>query len=107
MSAFQEFVHRWKGKHPTPFDFFYTMNDVLNENFNWFWNAWFLDFGYPDLGIEIQDNQAIVERMGARALPLPVYLTIEYKDGTSTTISKSMNIWRNGERNGFHQRRAV
>ena len=94
--ALHEFVHRWKGKHPTPFDLFYTMNDVLDENFNWFWNAWFLDFGYPDLGIELQDNQAIIKRMGARALPLPVNLTIEYKDGTSTTISKSMNIWKNG-----------
>ncbi|MBA7576656.1 hypothetical protein ES708_18497 [subsurface metagenome] len=96
LSAFKEFVHRWKGKHPTPFDLFYTMNDVLKENYNWFWNTWFMDFGYPDLGIEMQDNQVIVKRMGARALPLPVNLTIEYKDGTSTTISKSMNIWKNG-----------
>ena len=94
--ALKEFIKRWQGKHPTPFDFFYTMNDALHENFNWFWNAWFLDFGYPDLGIELQDNQAIIRRIGARALPLPVNLTIEYKDGTSTTISKSMNIWKNG-----------
>ena len=94
LAAIKEFVHRWKGKHPTPFDLFYTMNDHLNENFNWFWNAWFMDFGYPDLGIEMQDNQAIIKRMGARALPLPVNLTIEYKDGTSTIISKSMDIWK-------------
>ena len=74
------------------------MNDVLKENYNWFWNAWFMDFGYPDLGIEMQDNQVIVNRVGARALPLPISLTIKYKDGTSTTISQSMNIWKNGEK---------
>jgi hypothetical protein len=96
LSAIKEFVHRWKGKHPTPFDLFYTMNDQLNEDFNWFWNAWFMDFGYPDLGIEMQDNQAIIKRMGARALPLPVKLTIEYIDGTSTIITKSMDIWKDG-----------
>lgn len=98
LSALKEFVSRWKGKHPTPFDLFYTMNDVLKENYNWFWNAWFMDFGYPDLGIEMQDNQVIVKRVGERALPVPVNLNIVYKDGTSTTISQSMNIWKNGEK---------
>lgn len=96
--ALKEFVNRWKGKHPTPFDLFYTMNDVLKDNYNWFWNTWFMDFGYPDLGIEMQDNQVIVKRMGERAFPLPVILIIEYEDGTTSTISKSMDIWRNGEK---------
>lgn len=96
--ALSEFVKRWKGKHPTPFDFFYTMNNVLNENFNWFWNAWFLDFGYPDLGIEMHDNNIIVKRMNARALPLPIHLTIEYLNGTSLTITKSMDIWKSGQK---------
>ena len=52
----------------------------------------------PDLGIEMQDNQVIVKRMGERAFPLPVILIIEYEDGTTSTISKSMDIWRNGEK---------
>ena len=98
LSALKEFVNRWKGKHPTPFDLFYTMNDVLKENYNWFWNAWFMEFGYPDLGIEVQDNQVIVKRVGEKALPVPVNLNIEYKDGTSVSISKSMNVWKNGEK---------
>lgn len=98
LSAYQEFIQRWNGKHPTPFDLFYTINDVLGEDFNWFWNAWYLDFGYPDLGLELQDNQIIIKRMGARALPLPVNLTIDYKDGTSAVIHKSMDIWKDGTR---------
>ena len=98
ISALSEFVKRWKGKHPTPFDFFYTMNDVLNKNYNWFWNAWFLDFGYPDLGIEVNENNIIVKRMGTRALPLPIHLTLEYLNGTSLNIIKSMDIWKGGEK---------
>lgn len=95
--ALSEFVKRWQGKHPTPFDLFYTVNDVLRENYNWFWNAWFLNFGYPDLGIEILGNNIIVKRMNPRALPLPIHLTIEYLDGRSITVSKSMDIWKGGE----------
>ncbi len=98
LHAYQEFILRWKGKHPTPFDLFYTINDVLGENFNWFWNAWYMDFGYPDLGIEYFEDEITVRRMGARALPLPVNLTIEYKDGTSATIYKPMDIWKDGAR---------
>ncbi len=74
------------------------MNDVLGENFNWFWNAWYMDFGYPDLGLELQENQIIIRRMGARALPLPVNLTVEYMDGISEVISKPMDIWKDGAR---------
>ena len=45
----------------------------------------------------MHENHVIVKRMGARALPLPIHLTVEYIDGTSLTISKSMDIWENGE----------
>jgi aminopeptidase N len=98
LSAYREFIRRWEGKHPTPFDLFYTMNDVLDENFNWFWNAWFMDFGYPDLCIELKGNEIIVRRVGGRALPLPVNLTIEYEDGTSTNLSRPMDVWKDGAR---------
>ena len=39
-----EFVDRWAGKHPTPYDFFFTFNDISGENLNWFWQPWFLGF---------------------------------------------------------------
>ena len=98
LTSYRAFIRRWEGKHPTPFDFFYTMNDMLGENFNWFWNAWYMDFGYPDLGIEFIGDRITVKRMGARALPLPVTLTVDYADGTSTVIARSMNIWKDGAR---------
>ena len=48
--------------------------------------------------IEMHENQVIVKRMGARALPLPIHLTIEYLNRTSLTITKSMDIWKSGEK---------
>ena len=94
--AMQQFVKRWQGKHPTPWDFFYTMNNALNENYNWFWKAWFFDFAYPDLGLKRNKNVLTVERVGADALPVPVNLIVTYKDGTSDKISKSMKVWKDG-----------
>ena len=95
--GFREFVRRWKGKHPTPYDLFYTMNDVLEENFNWFWEAWFFAYGYPDLGLERTDHESVrVRRIGGGALPLPVILHITYADGTEKTIQRSMRVWKDG-----------
>ncbi|WP_430812350.1 MULTISPECIES: M1 family metallopeptidase [unclassified Carboxylicivirga] len=96
--AFKEFAARWKGKHPTAYDFFYTMNDVLDENFNWFWKAWFFDVGYPDLGLKIEGNVLIVRREGAGSLPVPIKLNIEYIDGSITTLSKSAKVWESGRK---------
>lgn len=94
--AMQVFVERWQGKHPTPWDFFYTMNDALNENYNWFWKAWFFDNAYPDLGLKLNGKTLTVERVGTDALPVPVNLIIIYKDGTKQALSKSMNVWKDG-----------
>ncbi|HEY6435904.1 MAG TPA: M1 family metallopeptidase, partial [Ignavibacteriaceae bacterium] len=47
--SMQEFIQRWKGKHPTPYDFFFTFNDVTGQDLNWFWKPWFFESGYPDL----------------------------------------------------------
>lgn len=37
----QEYMARWNGRHPTPWDFFNTFNNVSGKNLNWFWNSWF------------------------------------------------------------------
>jgi alpha/beta superfamily hydrolase len=96
--AFKEFCKRWKGKHPTPYDLFYTMNDVLKENYNWFWKAWFLDPGYPDLGLELSGQNVIVKRIGEGSLPLPVRLNILYNDGSKKQIERPMSIWKKGNK---------
>jgi hypothetical protein len=96
LKAFCEFVVRWKGKHPTPWDFFYTMNNVLGENYNWFWQAWFFELGYPDLGLELEKDGVIVNRIGA--LPLPVKLKIIRKDGVTETLTRTLDNWMDGER---------
>lgn len=94
LACVQEYINRWEGKHPMPYDFFFTFNDVSGENLNWFWKSWYFDPGYPDLAIRKKnDHNIFIENIGK--LPMPVKLTVFYIDGTTETIEHSMKIWTN------------
>jgi hypothetical protein len=50
--AFKTFAQRWMFKHPTPEDFFRTMEDASADDLDWFWRGWFYTTDYVDVGIE-------------------------------------------------------
>ncbi|MCC7377828.1 MAG: M1 family metallopeptidase, partial [Chitinophagaceae bacterium] len=45
------YFRNWAGKHPIPYDFFFSMNEGSGKNLDWFWKRWFFDDGVPDLAI--------------------------------------------------------
>ena len=49
--AFREYANRWKFKHPTPSDFFRTMEDASAVDLDWFWRGWFYSTDHVDLAI--------------------------------------------------------
>ena len=80
------YMSRWKGKHPAPFDFFQTWNNVSGQNLDWFWRPWFFEWGYPDLQIQgvINDeasNAATVVIARNGTLPVPIHLEVVFEDG--------------------------
>jgi len=50
--AFKEYARRWKFKHPTPADFFRTMEDASGLDLDWFWRGWFFNTDEVDLAID-------------------------------------------------------
>ncbi|MDK2772241.1 MAG: M1 family metallopeptidase [Flavobacterium sp.] len=50
--AFKTYANRWKFKHPTPEDFFRTMEDASAVDLDWFWRGWFYSTDYVDLGVK-------------------------------------------------------
>lgn len=50
--AFKTYANRWKFKHPTPDDFFRTMEDASAVDLDWFWRGWFFSTDYNDIGIK-------------------------------------------------------
>ena len=51
--AFKIYCERWKFKHPTPADFFRTMEDASAVDLDWFWRGWF--YGTDNVEISIED----------------------------------------------------
>ena len=50
--AFKTYAQRWKFKHPTPADFFRTMEDASAMDLDWFWRGWFYTTDVTDIGIQ-------------------------------------------------------
>ncbi|MDB5152209.1 MAG: aminopeptidase, partial [Mucilaginibacter sp.] len=50
--AFKEYARRWEFKHPTPADFFRTMEDASGENLDWFWRGWFYGTEPCDISLD-------------------------------------------------------
>lgn len=50
--AFKQYAQRWKLKHPTPADFFRTMEDASGVDLDWFWRAWFFGIDPVDISID-------------------------------------------------------
>ncbi|TNE59250.1 MAG: hypothetical protein EP344_08740 [Bacteroidetes bacterium] len=92
-----EYMNRWKGKHPQPFDFFHSWNAASGENLDWFWKPWFFDWGYPDLAVTGVDNAGItIENTGT--MPVTVVAHVEYTDGTDEYIRRTASVWKSGNK---------
>ncbi len=100
LKGLHEYINRWHGKHPIPYDFFYSFNDALNENLDWFWKPWFFESGEPDLAIKIvtaQDNKIkiVIQKIGM--IPVPIKVAAYYTDGTKDTTYQTAAVWKGGE----------
>ena len=93
------YIRTWHGKHPMPYDFFYSMNEGTGKNLDWFWKKWFFENGEPDLAIgKISGNNSSrrVSVLCKGTKPVPVELTVIYADGTKEFIYRSIAVWEKG-----------
>ena len=97
--ALHNYIRNWNGKHPIPYDFFNSINEGCGKNLNWFWKRWFFDNGVPDLAIikvleKGKLKQVTIQSKGTK--PVPVDITIFYKDGSTEKIHRSIAVWEKG-----------
>jgi len=95
-----EYMNRWHGKHPLPWDFFFTFNDVAKKNLNWFWSNWFFSHNYIDLAIKSttrlgNDYSVTIENIGGMAAP--VNIIANYSDGTKESFHQTPVIWQSNQ----------
>lgn len=94
------FMDRWHGKHPTPWDMFYSFNEASGKNLNWFWQSWFFSPGYIDFAFEKVVPSAsqltlTVQNIGGFVAPVDVVIT--YADGTRETVHQTPAIWQTNQ----------
>ena len=100
--AFKMYIQRWAYKHPTPWDFFRTMDNAAGEDLSWFWKEWFLENYKLDQAIEsvkyerdIEANGAIVTIANLDQMAMPVTIAYETVSGKKGTIKLPVEIWNN------------
>jgi hypothetical protein len=65
--AFKTYAQRWAFKHPTPADFFRTMEDASAMDLDWFWRGWFYTTGANDIGIKEVKKYYVTDKPTERA----------------------------------------
>jgi hypothetical protein len=101
--AFRKYTEMWAFKHPTPYDFFKTMNSAAGDDLNWFWKEWFfttwkLDQALTDVKYVDGDpgKGALITIENKDKMILPVILKIVQSNGDSSTIQLPVEIWQRG-----------
>jgi len=101
--AFRTYIKRWAFKHPTPWDFFHTMDNAAGEDLSWYWNEWFFTTWKLDQAvksIDYVDNDATkgslitIENLGGMALPVTVL--VKEENGNTGTVKLPAEIWQRG-----------
>jgi hypothetical protein len=102
--AFRVYVQRWAYKHPTPVDFFRTIEDVSGLDLSWFWRGFFYTNDVLDIAIDTMfatrpgdappGTGVVTTVIGLRRtgmIPFPVSLRVKFADGSTRDVRLSVN----------------
>ncbi len=99
--AFRAYIERWAYKHPTPDDFFRTMENVSGENLSWFWRSWFvnnwrLDQAVSSVKYDKNDPKqgVLITVDNLEKMPMPIILEVKTKSGKKDRLTIPVEIWQ-------------
>lgn len=98
--AFRTYINRWAFKHPTPADFYRTMENVAGRRLDWFWREWFIEDPHFDQAIDsviVQrsgdtSNVAVIFGNHARGV-LPIRARFSFSDGSVQDFVYPAEVW--------------
>ncbi|MCL6523517.1 MAG: M1 family metallopeptidase [Thermoflavifilum sp.] len=104
-SAFRTYIQRWAYKHPSPDDFFRTMENVSGKDLSWFWRGWFQHNWTLDqaiAGVEYVHHDpaqgAMLTLENRQQMVMPVVLKITQVNGDTLRFRLPVEIWEQGAR---------
>ena len=103
-AAFREYIRRWAFKHPTPADFFRSMEDGVGEDLSYFWRGWFLRTDVVDQAVDSVRTQrdssgttpTAIYLSSPGGLPMPVDLRLTFTDGNAENVRLPVEMWFEG-----------
>jgi hypothetical protein len=104
-AAFREYIRTWAFRHPTPADFFRTIENAMGHDLSWYWRGFWYSTSLLDIGIDSvstsgqgSDMTATIALYRATDIIFPVKIRLKYADGSTSDFSFPENIWAQGER---------
>ena len=102
--AFREYIRRWAFKHPTPAEFFRSMEDGVGEDLSYFWRGWFLRTDVLDQAVDSvrtrRDSSGTtftaIFLSSPGGLPMPVDLRLTFADGSLENTRLPVEAWFEG-----------
>lgn len=102
--AFKKYISDWAYKHPTPEDFFRSMENGTGENLNWFWRGWFLNNWRLDQAINkvtyIKNDPklgSVITVQNLEKLPMPVVVEATTVSGKKIRKKLPVEVWERNQ----------
>lgn len=102
--AFQTYIKRWAFKHPTPWDFFRSMDNVTGEDLRWFWKGWFtkqwlIDQAVTQVKYVDQEPKkgSLITIQNREKMPMPVVVEVTEANGKVGRKRLPVEVWQRGD----------
>lgn len=100
LNGMRMYGENWSYRHPTPWDFFHTMDRAAGQSLEWFWRAWYfetwkLDQAIEDVKVVGDSADVVIENKGRVPMPVPIAITRD--DGTVTREQLPVTVWFDGK----------
>ena len=103
-AAFRDYVANWAFKHPTPWDFFRSMENAAGEDLSWFWRSWVFSNNKLDQAVKevryvntAKPEQGVaITILNNEKMAMPVPVQIKEVGGNVTRIDLPAEIWMRG-----------
>jgi hypothetical protein len=99
--ALHNYMDNWNGKHPIPWDYFFSMNKGSGKDLNWFFYNWFFTPGYIDLSLSNVQKAGkgytlSIANIGGFAVPFDIIAT--YDDSTTERFHQTPKVWERDQK---------
>lgn len=101
--ALKNYINKWAFKHPTPMDFFRSMEDGAGEDLGWFWKSWFYELWKLDQSVKEVDyveqdpaKGAVITIENLDKMAMPAIVEVELTSGEKERFTFPVEIWQRG-----------